>query len=238
MAEEPLHRPRVVVNFAISLDGKITTRQRIPSIFTSEEDKRRFLAIRAMGDAVMAARGTIEADRMRMVLPDESLQATRLERGQSAQPLRVVVSGSGKLSLDLPLFEVKGSPMIILLTTTDIERSQEDKLRPHLTICKISSAPLDLEKALERLRLTYNIRTLVCEGGPNLLKGLFARDLIDEIHLTVTPWLFGGTEALTLTGLAGEFLPRSQSFQLASFETVGEEIFTHYVRKKALVESC
>jgi len=232
MADLPKNRPHVVVNFAISLDGKITTRERIPSTFGSDEDKRRFLEIRAKGDAVMAARGTVEADQMRMLLPDESLQAARLERGMSAQPLRVVVSGSGALSLDLPLFEANEGPMIILLTTMNIAREQEERLAPHLTVCKVSEAPLDLAKAMERLRTTYAIRTVVCEGGPSLLKGLFAADLIDEIYLTVTPWLFGGSEALTLTGLAGEFLPQSRSFALASYEQVGEEIFTHYVRKQ------
>ncbi|MCX8512595.1 MAG: hypothetical protein ORN83_12625, partial [Chthoniobacteraceae bacterium] len=44
--------PYVVANFAITWDGRISTVDRTPSNFSSSVDKKRFLEIRAEGDAV------------------------------------------------------------------------------------------------------------------------------------------------------------------------------------------
>ena len=50
---------------------------------------------------------------------------------------------------------------------------------------------------------------IVCEGGAQVFRALLTANLIDELHLTFTPRIFGGQKAPTLTGLAGEFLPAS-----------------------------
>ena len=64
-------RPRVILNFAATTDGKVSTAQQTPSGFTSAFDKHRLLEIRALGDALMVGRNTLQIDRMSMGLPDE-----------------------------------------------------------------------------------------------------------------------------------------------------------------------
>ena len=83
-------------------------------------------------------------------------------------------------------------------------------------------------KMLEILRSKYNVRMLACEGGPTLFRSLLERGLIDELNLTVAPYMFGGAKAPTLTGLSKEFLPASVHCSLIGMRTIGDECFLTY----------
>src|SRR3989442_1573334 len=87
---------------------------------------------------------------------------------------------------------------------------------------------VDLVTMLETLRSKYNVRTLACEGGPTLFRALLERDLIDQLNLTIAPYMFGGAKAPTLTGLSTEFLPASVHCSLTDMRTVGDECFLTY----------
>ncbi len=100
-----MNRPWISANFAISADGKITNVAQRPSGWTSKADHARFLALRKGADALLVGRGTLEADRMTMTVPD-----------QEEQPLRCVVSSKGRISPDHPLFQTAAGPIHILAT--------------------------------------------------------------------------------------------------------------------------
>ena len=82
--------------------------------------------------------------------------------------------------------------------------------------------------ALATLRSEYGVKRLVCEGGAQIFRTLLTAGLIDEIHLTLTPRIFGGAGAPTLTGIAGAFLPQSTNLHLKSMEVVEGECFLRY----------
>src|ERR1700730_6540651 len=90
-------RPFVMATFAMTVDGKITTRTFSPVDFTSREDKLHLLRQRALGDAVLIGHTTLERDNVRLGLPHEDLRKARLKRGQPPYPLRVIVSNEGKI---------------------------------------------------------------------------------------------------------------------------------------------
>jgi riboflavin biosynthesis pyrimidine reductase len=81
---------------------------------------------------------------------------------------------------------------------------------------------------LKTLRTQYNIRTLACEGGPTLFRSLLEQGLVDQLNLTIAPYMFGGGKAPTLTGLSKEFLPASVHCSLIEMRTVGDECFLTY----------
>src|SRR5437660_10140504 len=84
-------RPFVSATFAMTVDGKITTRNFGPVDFTSREDKLHLFRQRALADAVMIGHSTLKRDNVRLRLPAE-LVAERIKRGQTPGPLRVIVS--------------------------------------------------------------------------------------------------------------------------------------------------
>ena len=56
--------------------------------------------------------------------------------------------------------------------------------------------------------------------------------LIDQLNLTITPHIFGGKSAPTLTGSSTEFLPASVGCTLTDMRTVGDECFLTYRIKR------
>jgi 5-amino-6-(5-phosphoribosylamino)uracil reductase len=153
------------VNFAVTIDGKVSTSQVTPSHFTSSYDKRRLLEIRSLGDALLVGRNTVQIDNMSMGLPDEDLRLARLERGQSEYPLRAVISNSGNLSTDLKIFSHRFSP-IVIYSTTRMPPSIRATLQPMTTLHLTDHDRVSLDEVLNDLWVAHNVRTLVCEGGP------------------------------------------------------------------------
>jgi riboflavin biosynthesis pyrimidine reductase len=101
-------------------------------------------------------------------------------------------------------------------------------LKQKATLHLTKSDEIDLAVMLETLRSKYNVRRLACEGGPTLFRALLERSLIDQLNLTIAPYMFGGAKAPTLTGLSKEFLPASVHCSLTDMRTVGDECFLTY----------
>ena len=222
-------RPLVIANFAITADGKISTRNRTPSLFTSPRDKRNLLGIRAGVDAVLVGRGTVASDAMTMGLPDDSFRAQRIARGQAEFPLRVVVTNSGRLSSKLRLFQARAGPLVIF-TADQMSRATESRLQAlGAEIRRQRGRAVNLGKMLAELRADHAVKTVVCEGGAALMRSLLEAELVDRIHLTLCPVIFGGKRAPTLTGLPGAFLPRAIKLKMIAMDVSTEgECFLEY----------
>jgi len=81
---------------------------------------------------------------------------------------------------------------------------------------------------LQTLWSRHGVRRVICEGGPALLRSLLEEQLVDEINVTFCPRVFGGSDAPTLTGGPGAFLPAAVECCLEAMEAVDEECFARY----------
>jgi len=90
------------------------------------------------------------------------------------------------------------------------------------------SESVDLAGMLRALRAEHGVERLVCEGGAQVFRSLLEAGLIDEIHVTICPRIFGGSEAPTLTGIAGKFLPSSVKLDLLDMDVHDRECFLRY----------
>jgi riboflavin-specific deaminase-like protein len=216
-----------MATFAMTVDGKITTRNFTPVDFTSREDKLHLFRQRAMADAVLVGHSTLKQDNVRLGLPQAALREARVKRGQTSYPIRVIVSNEGKIDNRLNIFQSEISPVIIF-STRQMPAKYQQALRERATLHLTRAQHVDLRGMLRTLRDKYKIRTLACEGGPTLFRALLERGLIDQLNLTIAPYLFGGAKAPTLTGLSREFLPASVHCSLIDMRVVGEECFLTY----------
>ncbi len=225
---------KVILHFASTADGKVSTRQATPSLFTSPTDKRRLLLVRSLVDAVMVGLQTATIDRMTMGLPDPALRAARVARGQKAYPLRVLVSGSGRIPLDLPLFTKRFSPVLIY-STERMPAPIRSELSRQASLCLASGQTLDIREVLSDLEATHAVRSVVCEGGATLARTLVEADAVDEIYLTIAAKLFGGDQAPGLLGNTHRFLSASRRFVLIQFEKnrAAGECYLHYGRPRS-----
>jgi len=226
MIKSKRQRPFVIATFAMTADGKVTTKNFGPVDFTSRQDKLHLFRQRACGDAVLIGHTSLERDNVRLGLPME-LQQLRIKRGQSRCPLRVIVSNKGRIDDQLKIFQSDVSP-IVIFSTKRMPQKNQDALRKKATLHLARTDHLDLTAMLQTLRKQYNVRTLACEGGPTLFRSLLEKDLVDQLSLTIAPSMFGGADAPTLTGLSKTFLPGSVHCSLIEMRKVGDECFLTY----------
>ena len=209
----------------MTADGKVTTRTLAPVDFTSREDKLHLFRQRALADAVLLGHTSLERDNVRLGIPGD-LQQARIKRKKTPAPLRVIVSNQGRIDSRLKIFQSTISPILIFSTRRMPKRTQaalKDKATLHL-----AESDVDLGAMLETLRSKYKVRRIACEGGPTLFRALLERGLIDQLNLTIAPYMFGGAKAPTLTGLSTEFLPASVHCSLIGMRTIGDECFLTY----------
>jgi riboflavin-specific deaminase-like protein len=217
----------VAATFAMTIDGKITTRAFSAIDFTSREDKLHLLRQRSLGDAVLIGRSTLSHDNVRLGLPDPQMRAEREARGQAPYPLRVIVTNAGRIDPHLKIFQSDIS-RIVIFSTTRMPRKYQAALRDKATLRLSETRAVDLKRMLQTLRDEYRVRRVACEGGAELFRSLLELRLVDQLNLTIAPYIFGGKDAPTLTGTSTEFLPATVRCSLLSMRVVGDECFASY----------
>src|SRR5437667_183717 len=84
-------------------------------------------------------------------------------------------------------------------------------------------------RAVAWLRGKWNVRRLLCEGGGELNGALFRAGLVNELHLTICPKIFGGRDAPTIADGKGVLhLADTTRLKLKSMKRAGDELFLVY----------
>jgi riboflavin-specific deaminase-like protein len=219
--------PFVLINMAMTADGKIATANRAIHSFGSKRDLRHLYELRATADAILCGARTVEISNATLGNGSEQFRKLRVKNNLEEFPLRVIVSGSGSIDPSAKIFQKKFSPLIVLTT----KRAPEKKLKILRGLANevkiFGEMEINFSAALRWLRTTWNVKRLLCEGGGELNDALFRARLVDEIHLTICPQIFGGRVAPTISGGIGfEKLALAEPFKLRSMREFKGELFT------------
>lgn len=166
-------RPYVIANAVSTLDGKVS-REGASSGIGSDVDRYMMRVIRSRVDAVLVGAGTLRAEKLSLTIPDD-LASWRESRGESRQPLGIILSRTGDVRVD-NLAGQTSKPLV--LTERDM------RVGEHLRL----------------LRREYGIRRLLVEGGPTVNHALFDEGIVDELFVTLSPKLYGGEDPTLLNG--------------------------------------
>ena len=140
--------PFVLVNMAMTADGKIATANRRIHSFSSRRDLEHLYELRATADAVMCGARTVEISRSILGTGGERFRKLRRKRGLAEYNLRVVVSGSGSINPRAEIFKKRFSPILILTTRRTPEKDLQ-RLRALADEVKICGGrKIDFQKAL------------------------------------------------------------------------------------------
>ena len=219
--------PFVLVNMAMTADGKIATANRVVHSFGSTRDLEHLYKLRATADAVMCGARTVEISQGILGTGGAKFRQLRLKNSLAEYNLRVIVSGGGSIDPNAEIFKKRFSP-IIVLTTARISKANLQQLRVVADVVKIcGQTEIDFCNALAWLRKKWNVRRLLCEGGGELNDALFCAGLADEVHLTICPKIFGGRAAPTIAdGLGFQRLADAAQFELIAMRREKSELFT------------
>lgn len=224
-------RPFLRLNMAMTADGKIANATRSIHTFGSPRDARHLYELRAGSDAILCAARTIEETGATLGNGGDAFGRMRVRNGRAPYPIRIVVSGSASVSPDAEIWKHRFSP-IHLWTGPRANEECLANLRSRADHVWISPGdPLDLAAALEHLATGHGVRDVIAEGGSQLNDALFRAGLVDEVHLTLCPLLFGGRSAPTISdGLGVSRLLDAARFTLKSVRRRGGEFFLIYSR--------
>ncbi|MCC7376988.1 MAG: dihydrofolate reductase family protein [Verrucomicrobiales bacterium] len=222
-------RPFVLLNMAMSADGKVATANRRIETFGSAADHAHLLDLRVTTDAVLCGARTAGLPGVTLDPGGPDYQALRRKRGLKEFPLRIVVSGSASLDPQSHVLHHGRGPRLILVSRS-APAGRVRELRRHVDeVRAFGEHGVDLVAALRWLRRDLKVHRLVCEGGPELNDSMFRSGLIDELHLTWCPVIAGGRSSPTwVEGLGVAKLGEARRVRLHRIRRVGNETFLVY----------
>ena len=215
-----MNRPRVLVNVAMSADGKLDTSARRGTTISSTADKARVDRLRAGVDAVLVGGRTLLREDPRLTVSSQALRSERLALGLPENPAKVgVVSQISEQELpDQGRFLSSGPARRFIFTTSRTPVEVVRRLEAAgVTVQLSGELRVDLPAVLASLSRT-GMRSILVEGGGTLLAEFFRQDLVDELTIYIAPRIFGGASAPTLADGTGLEEPESPRLVLKSVE--------------------
>lgn len=213
-------RPRVVADMVATADGRAAIQGRSVAL-GHPADRALLRELRTAVDAILVGSGTLVAERYANLLDGEQ-RARRVADGRPPHPLVVTLSRRLTLPPDVPVFDEPGVPVVVF--THAGEDVTAPVLGADLDVVRVTGeAPLPLS-ALAALA-ARGVRSVLCEGGPTLLRHLVADGALDDLLLTVSPLLAAGVAPTILEGAP---LADPARLALRDVHRADDHVFLHY----------
>jgi len=174
-----MSKPYVIIMSASTIDGRIASGVGY-SRLSCPFDLRRLHEVRASVDAVMVGANTV-------VMDNPSLLPKYAQH--SKKPIRVIVDGTLRIPVSAKVI-TDGEATTIIATT---ERAPREKLRfieGRAMVWIMGKERVNLGELLRKL-YEIGVRSILVEGGGRLNWEILREGLVDEIRLTITPYIFG-----------------------------------------------
>lgn len=214
----PLRRPYVIVNMAMSADGKISSVERRQVRISGAEDRGRVDELKAGSDAVMVGIGTVLADNPSLTVKSGDLRRERVLAGKPENPVRIVIDSRGRTPVTADILH-KGSGERIIAVSGMAGADAPDRFRGLATVIVTGREKVDLPLLMTRLH-ELGIGRLMVEGGGTLIASLFRHELVDEFSTFVGNLIIGGEDAPT--PVDGRGFLNDNEFVRLSLMDVGE----------------
>jgi riboflavin biosynthesis pyrimidine reductase len=211
-------RPFFAANMVTSLDGRAAIGGR-SKLLGSERDAELLMGLRTRFDALLVGASTLRSERYGPLVRNPDTRLARERAGLEPDPLAVVMTRSMDLPWDCPLF-TEGVGRVVIYTGVDRE--------PPPTATEVEVVAVGSDPDVVGLAAWLDgagIRSVLCEGGPEILGQLLQADLLDELFLTVHPVITGEADAPRIVEGPGGAITE---FELIEVSREGDELFTRF----------
>jgi 2,5-diamino-6-(ribosylamino)-4(3H)-pyrimidinone 5'-phosphate reductase len=184
----------VIINAAISVDGKLSTRKG-DSRISSLSDLKRVHRLRSEVDGILVGIST--------VLNDDPLLNIRFVRCTKIKknPTRVVIDSTARIPIESQIVRTAKDINTILVVTKGAPENKLDLLRGQnlkIIVSGERGKKVDLDNALMKLETEFGIKKILVEGGGEINWSIIKNNLFDKLIVTVSPLVIGGRDAITL----------------------------------------
>lgn len=199
--------PCVRAIMVATADGSARSPKGLSAGISSAADRLVFGTLRGLSDVILAGAETVRSENYGPPKPRPELERRRAEAGQTTVPRVAIVTGSGDLDPTSPLFTQAVEPPLVLAPAS-LPADHRAALAPVAEIVDCGTDRVEPAAVVAALA-ERGLRRVALEGGPGLLAQMMAASLVDELCLTVTPLLFGGSDVAHPTPriMAGSPLP-------------------------------
>lgn len=213
-------RPRIILSAAISLDGKIATRTG-DSKLSSKKDKIRLHKLRSTVDSILVGRNTVQIDDPQLTV--------RYAKGKS--PIRIILDSKGTIPSNSKIIKTCKKVPTIIAVSKKISKKNLSRLQNlPLEIAILGDKKISIKKLVQYIS-KQKINSILLEGGGTINWEFLNENLIDEVIITLTPFLVGGKDATTLIqGKGFSTITNSKKFRLKQVTRQGNELVLNYFK--------
>lgn len=194
----PAGRPWLMCNMIASADGA-TALGGLSGDLGGAADKAVFRAVRASCDWVLVASGTAVAEAYRVPGSSPEVAARRRDLGRADAPRLAIVTASGRVDPSIPAFTARGDhdlpPLVVAGTAADATHLATLDAEV-VVLAQDRPEPMAILESLGQ----RGARVVLAEGGPRFNGMLHGSGAIDELCLSVSPTLAGGSSARIVAG--------------------------------------
>ncbi|MFO7796405.1 MAG: 2,5-diamino-6-(ribosylamino)-4(3H)-pyrimidinone 5'-phosphate reductase [Promethearchaeati archaeon] len=216
-------KPYIILSAAMTIDGKIASKIGDPEL-SDEEDWKEVHKLRTKVDAIMVGKGTILKDNPKL----------HIKYYDHSGYYRIVLDSNLSIPLSSKVINFKPEIYPTLICTTEHVpngkiREYESKNNTEIITCG-SNEQVDISKLMPIL-LEKGIESILLEGGATLNWSFIEQDLVDEIRLTIAPWIVGGVKATSLVeGMGFEQMKQAPRFELTDLKHRNNYVILQYKR--------
>ena len=211
-------RPYVILSAAITLDGKLGVKNKRTKL-SSKNDKIRVHKLRSRVDAIIIGNNTVRLDNPLLTV----------RHAQGKNPVRIILDSSGTIKSNSKIIQTCNKiPTIIAVSELISEKNLQRLRKFSLEIIVCGKNNVDISKLLGIL-LKNGIKKILLEGGGTVNWSFIKRNLIDEAIITLTPYILGGKDSVSLVeGIGFKNLDVSTKLKLKKIQKNKNELVLFY----------
>jgi len=215
-----MNRPRIIINCAMSADGKIALPNRRQIRISSDEDMGRVFHLRNQCDGILVGIGSVLSDDPKLTVKEGFVEHPR-------QPVRIVLDTHARTPKDALV--VNDTAQTIIFIGDDEGFSYTFPKNVEVIRSRINrTGHIDLPFLLEEL-YTRGITLLLVEGGGSVIWSFLSQRLVDELYVYVGSLIIGGVSAPTMADGSGVSTEEDiVRLLLIDTQRIGEGILLHY----------
>jgi len=216
--------PFITVKAAMTLDGKIATREGESKWITSEQSRACAMQLRQRHDAVLVGINTVLADNPSLVL--RSVAGRKVNLARSRQPRRIVLDSTARTPLGANVVTDAFAPFTTIVVAKNAPAGRTIALgkRVRVMVAPLKNGAIDLGWVLQELGRDQ-VTSLLVEGGGEVNASFLLSKLAHRVAFFYAPKILGGREARkAVAGLGITHMPHAIRLCDVEYRRIGPDL--------------
>jgi len=202
---ERMKKPYLIIFSTMTIDGRISSKTWFSQL-SCQKDLERLHKLRAETGAVMVGAETVIKD-------DPSL---RLKYFKGEDPYKIIIDGCLRVPINARVFTINSQKAILFTSKFADEEKIKVLQEKGVKVFQFENKILELNLVMEKL-YEIGIKKVMVEGGGILNWNLLSSKLVDELRVTISPYVFGKGRSI-FDGEGFKDKNESPKFELLKFE--------------------